>query len=150
MNFNFVASVCGKRILTLNRSCFSHCRATNTFVRVASLCSKAAEPDIPKNTLADLYSASHQAENGRIYDKKPFKLRLQKDKKYSWCLCGNSKSQPLCDGTHRNPYLKIKLRPVRFQVPEDKEYWLCNCKQTSNRPFCDGTHKREDIQASVK
>jgi len=58
--------------------------------------------------------------------------------------------QPLCDGTHRSPFLQIKLHPVKFTVTEDKEYWLCNCKQTANRPFCDGTHKREDIQAAIK
>lgn len=55
--------------------------------------------------------------------------------------------QPMCDGTHKNPYVQIKLKPVRFKVSEEKDYWLCNCKQTANRPFCDGTHKREDIQA---
>ena len=58
--------------------------------------------------------------------------------------------QPLCDGTHKSPFLQIKLRPIKFTVTEDKEYWLCNCKQTANRPFCDGTHKREDIQAAIK
>jgi len=32
------------------------------------------------------------------------------DKTYSWCLCGKSKSQPLCDGMHKNEFLKIKQR----------------------------------------
>lgn len=31
-------------------------------------------------------------------------------KQYSWCLCGKSKSQPICDGMHKNVHYKIKLR----------------------------------------
>lgn len=100
--------------------------------------------------LADLQSSQHQEENGAIYDKKPFKIALKEGKLYSWCLCGKSKSQPLCDGTHKNVHMRIKLRPVRFSVPKDGDYWLCQCKQTKNRPFCDGTHKQELIQSSVK
>ncbi|PSN57135.1 CDGSH iron-sulfur domain-containing protein 3, partial [Blattella germanica] len=69
---------------------------------------------------------------------------------YSWCLCGQNKSQPICDGAHKNPYVKIKQRPIKFQVEETKEYWICNCKQTANRPFCDGTHKRADIQDAIR
>ena len=58
--------------------------------------------------------------------------------------------QPFCDGTHRSPFLKIKLKPVRFVPTETKEYWFCNCKQTNNRPFCDGSHRDEEIQTKVK
>uniref|UniRef100_A0A1B0GN31 Iron-binding zinc finger CDGSH type domain-containing protein n=1 Tax=Phlebotomus papatasi TaxID=29031 RepID=A0A1B0GN31_PHLPP len=57
-------------------------------------------------------SALNQAENGLIYDKKPFKVEVDKDKLYSWCLCGGFRGQPFCDGTYKNVYLKIKLRPA--------------------------------------
>lgn len=84
-------------------------------------------------------------------------------KTYLWCLCGRSKSQPMCDGTHKFKELRIKLkynrcikffncysqiifRPIKFEVEETKDYWLCNCKQTVNRPFCDGTHKTKEVQ----
>ena len=30
---------------------------------------------------------------GKIYDKKPFPIKLQANKKYAWCVCGHSKSQ---------------------------------------------------------
>ncbi|KZC05791.1 CDGSH iron-sulfur domain-containing protein 3, mitochondrial, partial [Dufourea novaeangliae] len=106
--------------------------------------------EIPTNTLRKYFSANDQVENGVIYDGKPFKFRCEAGKKYSWCLCGKSNSQPFCDGTHRNIHLKIKQRPIFFSVEKTKDYWLCNCKQTSNRPFCDGTHKREDIQLKKK
>ncbi|KAG8231340.1 hypothetical protein J437_LFUL012250 [Ladona fulva] len=117
-----------------------------------SFSSKPAKdiPGLPKNRLEEFSSASQQADFGVIYDKKPFKFSAVKGKRYAWCACGKSKSQPLCDGTHRNPHLKITMRPVHFMFDEDKDVWLCNCKQTSRRPFCDGTHKREDIQAAIR
>ncbi|XP_029676903.1 CDGSH iron-sulfur domain-containing protein 3, mitochondrial [Formica exsecta] len=113
---------------------------------VSRFSTQTDEPPIPVNLVKDKYSANLQSKNGAIYDRKPFRIRLEAGKNYSWCLCGQSKSQPLCDGTHKNIFLKIPFRPIRFVVEETKEYWLCNCKQTSNRPFCDGTHKRLDIQ----
>ncbi|XP_037823171.1 CDGSH iron-sulfur domain-containing protein 3, mitochondrial [Lucilia sericata] len=105
---------------------------------------------IPKNVLEGNQTAQLQAENGAIFDKKPFKIHLDQNKVYSWCLCGKSKSQPICDGTHKNEFLKIKLRPIRFKVEKTGDYWLCNCKHTKHRPFCDGTHKQPHIQSAVK
>ncbi|KAH8394859.1 hypothetical protein KR222_008170 [Zaprionus bogoriensis] len=116
----------------------------------ASADSGAAPKTIPRNQLEDKQTANQQKENGAIFDKRPFKIHLDKDKTYSWCLCGKSKAQPLCDGTHKNEFLKIKLRPIRFKVEQTGDYWLCNCKQTTHRPFCDGTHKQPQIQAAVK
>jgi len=61
---------------------------------------------------------------------------------YTWCSCGYSSNQPLCDGSHNSVNVPdLKLRPVRYIPAEDMEVWLCNCKQTKNRPFCDGSHK---------
>uniref|UniRef100_A0A1B6J4C8 Iron-binding zinc finger CDGSH type domain-containing protein n=1 Tax=Homalodisca liturata TaxID=320908 RepID=A0A1B6J4C8_9HEMI len=123
-------------------------------VRPISLCevnySKKDSSDMPKNTLEEHITAHKQPTYGLVYDKKPFKVALKANKLYSWCCCGWSKNQPFCDGSHKNPYVRIELRPVRFMVEEDKEYYLCNCKQTKHRPFCDGTHKREDIQEQVR
>ncbi|XP_071112046.1 CDGSH iron-sulfur domain-containing protein 3, mitochondrial-like [Haliotis cracherodii] len=90
---------------------------------------------------------------GKIYDKKPFRIELTAGKKYAWCACGHSHTQPLCDGTHKTLWGTSESKnmpkwgPVRFSVEETKEYWLCNCKQTNNRPFCDGTHKLPHVQA---
>ena len=100
----------------------------------------ASDTSIPKNVIGHIYSASSQPNNGKVYDQKPFKIRLYPKKQYHWCLCGMSKSQPMCDGTHRIPHFKCKLKPIKFEVEEEKDYWLCNCKQTKLRPFCDGTH----------
>ncbi|XP_045626205.1 CDGSH iron-sulfur domain-containing protein 3, mitochondrial [Procambarus clarkii] len=92
----------------------------------------------------------HQKEKGKAYDKKPFRITLREGKKYLWCACGYSKSQPVCDGTHLNLQLKIKQKPLVFKAPETKEVWLCNCKQSRNPPFCDGTHRTEEVQLAVK
>ncbi|KAL2740420.1 hypothetical protein V1478_000561 [Vespula squamosa] len=116
------------------------------YQKVTLFSTKPNHPSIPVNPLKEVFSATQQDETGVIYDKKPFKIRCEAGKIYHWCTCGQSKTQPFCDGTHKNIFLKIKLRPVRFTVTETKDYWLCNCKQTLNRPFCDGTHKRQDIQ----
>ncbi|XP_032528691.2 CDGSH iron-sulfur domain-containing protein 3, mitochondrial [Danaus plexippus] len=115
----------------------------------ANYVTKPPKPEIPSNPLKQIYSANNQTENGIVYDRKPFKMMLEAGKSYQWCLCGRSKSQPLCDGTHKDHYLKITQRPIRFQVEKTKEYWMCNCKQTKNRPFCDGTHKQKEIQEAT-
>jgi len=109
---------------------------------------KSEVPEV--NAVGEFHASIGQSEKGKIYDKKPFKLLCQKGKSYMWCSCGYSKNQPFCDGTHRSPFLKIKLKPVRFVPTETKEYWFCNCKQTNNRPFCDGSHRDEEIQTKVK
>uniref|UniRef100_A0A0K0G2I1 CDGSH iron-sulfur domain-containing protein 3, mitochondrial n=1 Tax=Strongyloides venezuelensis TaxID=75913 RepID=A0A0K0G2I1_STRVS len=79
---------------------------------------------------------------GKVHSKLPIKTILKKDKVYTWCSCGYSGIQPLCDGSHksvRNP--EKLLKPVRYIPDKDMEVWLCNCKQTMNRPFCDGSHE---------
>ncbi|ESO11168.1 hypothetical protein HELRODRAFT_91678 [Helobdella robusta] len=88
---------------------------------------------------------------GIVYDKKPVKVALVKDKKYSWCQCGASKKQPFCDHSHREYNAKISdpakhIKSYKFTVDESKEYHLCNCKQTRKPPFCDGIHKEKFIQ----
>ncbi|XP_058808684.1 CDGSH iron-sulfur domain-containing protein 3, mitochondrial [Phymastichus coffea] len=129
------------RLARISRVRFIRCQ-------VSSLYSSKSKDDaqIPTNPLKDVYSASQQKENGKVYDKKPFKILCEEGKIYHWCLCGQSKNQPFCDGTHNNVWLKIKQKPIKFTVTKTKEYWLCNCKQTLNRPFCDGTHKQPEIQ----
>jgi CDGSH-type Zn-finger protein len=112
--------------------------------------SKKIDEILPKNLLENVHTASQQKELGVIYDKRPFKISLEKGKKYSWCACGMSHQQPFCDGTHKNQKLRITIKPVKFEVSETKEYWLCNCKQTTHRPFCDGTHRQEHIQEAIK
>ncbi|XP_018575777.1 CDGSH iron-sulfur domain-containing protein 3, mitochondrial [Anoplophora glabripennis] len=121
----------------------------NLGISFKALYSAKSTSEVPRNVLENVISADKQRENGAVYDKKPFKMTLEAGKRYSWCLCGRSKTQPLCDGTHKQQQLKITQKPVRFQVEETKDYWLCNCKHTNNRPFCDGTHKTPVVQEAT-
>jgi len=134
-----------KMLLTINKLA---CRL-KPFINYRDY-SKKIDEILPKNLLENVHTASQQKELGVIYDKRPFKISLEKGKKYSWCACGMSHQQPFCDGTHKNQKLRITIKPVKFEVSETKEYWLCNCKQTTHRPFCDGTHRQEHIQEAIK
>ncbi|MCZ6786111.1 MAG: glutamate synthase-related protein [Planctomycetota bacterium] len=73
----------------------------------------------------------------RIADLKPAVLDLEPGE-YHWCACGESKSQPYCDGSHRT----TSFTPVAFQVDEAAKAALCMCKHTKNPPYCDGTHAK--------
>jgi hypothetical protein len=38
------------------------------------------KPEIPRNVIEDLQSSQHQTKPGIVYDKKPFRMTLQKGK----------------------------------------------------------------------
>jgi CDGSH iron-sulfur domain-containing protein 3 len=66
----------------------------------------------------------------------PYAFAAEAGREYWWCACGKSRSQPLCDGSHRGS----GVTPVSFTVEKDGEIWLCGCKRTGTKPFCDGSH----------
>lgn len=68
--------------------------------------------------------------------KAPFKVTLEAGRRYAWCACGRSRTQPFCDGSHKD----TGLTPVTFKADKTGDVWLCGCKSTGTRPFCDGTH----------
>ncbi len=73
-----------------------------------------------------------------VADNRPKKVELSKAEEYYFCVCGRSKSQPFCDGSHAG----TDFKPRAFTAEEDGTAYLCACKHTANPPFCDGTHKQ--------
>jgi CDGSH-type Zn-finger protein len=68
--------------------------------------------------------------------KSPYQADLSPEKKYFWCSCGLSQTQPFCDGAHKGSGKKS----LPFEVAVPQTAWLCGCKMTKNPPYCDGTH----------
>jgi len=75
-----------------------------------------------------------------IADNKPIKVELTEGEKYYFCVCGRSKNQPFCDGSH----VGTEFKPQSFLVEKTGEAYLCRCKHSGNLPYCDGTHKQFD------
>jgi CDGSH iron-sulfur domain-containing protein 3 len=72
-----------------------------------------------------------------IAQKSPYALELAAGT-YWWCACGLSKTQPFCDGSHK----QTSLTPVKFELATATKVWLCGCKLSKEKPHCDGSHKR--------
>jgi CDGSH-type Zn-finger protein len=73
----------------------------------------------------------------RIAQKAPIKVAVEAGKTYHWCSCGESRSQPMCDGSHKGgPFL-----PLAYTADETGDKWFCACKMSGSKPLCDGTHK---------
>jgi CDGSH-type Zn-finger protein/mannose-6-phosphate isomerase-like protein (cupin superfamily) len=68
--------------------------------------------------------------------RKGFYYEVKAGKRYLWCSCGRSKTQPFCDGSH----VGSGFLPVAFKADRDEDVIFCGCKHTGTAPFCDGTH----------
>lgn len=73
-----------------------------------------------------------------IAAKSPVGVELEAGKTYYWCACGQSKTQPFCDGSHAG----TGIEPLEFTAETSAKKYLCQCKHTKNPPFCDGAHSK--------
>ncbi|MDG1997422.1 MAG: CDGSH iron-sulfur domain-containing protein [Emcibacteraceae bacterium] len=81
-----------------------------------------------------------------VAENKPCLVSLIEGKKYAWCTCKLSKSQPYCDGSHKG----TEHRPLVFKADKTEDVLLCACKATRSGPFCDGSHNNlEDEYAEA-
>lgn len=66
----------------------------------------------------------------------PYLVELEEGKRYAWCRCGRSETQPFCDGSHK----QTGITPLVFTAERTETTNLCGCKDTGDAPFCDGSH----------
>jgi mannose-6-phosphate isomerase-like protein (cupin superfamily) len=71
-----------------------------------------------------------------IANRKGYYYEVKAGKRYWWCSCGRSKSQPFCDSSH----VGSDFLPIAFKAERDEDVIFCGCKQTGTAPFCDGAH----------
>ena len=67
----------------------------------------------------------------------PYAVEVETGKSYFWCACGESKSQPFCDGSHKG----TDFTPVKPEAKESKKVFFCGCNNKASQPMFDGSHK---------
>jgi CDGSH-type Zn-finger protein len=67
----------------------------------------------------------------------PYAVAVEAGKSYYWCACGQSKSQPFCDGSRKGS----DFTPVKHEAKSSSTVYFCGCKQSKNGALCDGSHK---------
>ena len=65
----------------------------------------------------------------------PYVVQVEAGRRYRWCSCGLSATQPWCDDAH----VGTDFEPIVFEAPISGEFHMCGCRQSNNKPYCFGT-----------
>jgi CDGSH-type Zn-finger protein len=72
-----------------------------------------------------------------IAQRAPYAIAVVAGRKYAWCACGRSASQPFCDGSHK----ETGASPLVIVAERSETVYFCGCKHTRTAPWCDGSHE---------
>ena len=73
-----------------------------------------------------------------IAQKSPYPVAVEAGKTYYWCACGQSKTQPFCDGAHKGS----GFAPKPFTAEKTGTSYFCGCKHSGTGALCDGSHAK--------
>ena len=81
--------------------------------------------------------------NGKATQSSPYRVEVEEGKSYFWCSCGQSASQPFCDGSHKGS----EFGPMKYVAEKTGTVAFCGCRQSGNMPMCDGSHRNLAAQS---
>jgi CDGSH-type Zn-finger protein len=73
-----------------------------------------------------------------IAKKSPYAVEVEEGKRYYWCACGKSQTQPFCDGSHQG----TGFTPVEYKAEQTGTVYFCGCKHSAKGALCDGSHQK--------
>jgi CDGSH-type Zn-finger protein len=77
----------------------------------------------------------------KIATPRSIKIEVEEGKTYNWCACGQSSTQPFCDGSHKG----TSFSPIVYTASSTTIVGFCGCKHSKSGPICDGSHKTLDV-----
>ena len=64
----------------------------------------------------------------------PYAVEVEAERKYLWCSCGLSVTQPWCDGSHAG----TAYEPITIVPRVTGTFYMCGCKKSERKPYCFG------------